>query len=274
MLKDLLDAQVPLDHAAPARDGKPVRVTDLAEAMWRRARLPDSDAAWYDAPWMLQAMLRTAPPRGLKGGPALLADLRGAALQRLVDDDAPLRAPESATAQAFTATAPLGLAKRNKSQLYGHACGGFHLLQAVIQAVSDGGDAAARATLRGELALLPRRHAAERTLYAGMRTQVPTMALEVSVQELKFFGHLLETLGEPSLDGLLGDDPELRASLARLREATVADLLLTVTRLRTLKAYEQLDTLRSQKPQLRLDLIGDGCHAIRALARTLARPPG
>lgn len=269
MLKDLLDAQVPLGHAAPARDGKPVRVAQLAETMWRRARLPDSDADWYDAPWMLQAMLRTAPPPGLKGGAALLASLRSAALQRLVEDDAPLRAPESATVQAFAATAPLGLAKRNKSQIYGHACGGFHMLQAVIQAVADSGDAAARASLRDELALLPRRHAAERALYAAMRAQVPAMALELSVQELKFFGHLLETLGEPSLGGLVSDDPGLRASLSSLREVTVADLLQTVSRLRALKAYEQLDALRSQKPQLRLDLIGDGCHAIRALARVL-----
>ena len=121
---------------------------------------------------------------------------------------------------------------------------------------------------------MPRRHAAERTLYATMRAQVPTLALEMNVQELKFFGHLLETLGEPSLDGLVSDDPALRASLSSLREASVADLLQTVSRLRALKAYEQLDALRSQKPQLRLDLIGDGCHAIRALVRTLTHAPG
>jgi hypothetical protein len=271
MLKDLLDAQVPLKYSAGGHDGSSVSVQALADSMWRSARLPDSDAAWYDAPWLLQAMLRTEPPRDVKDGAALLASLRAAALQRLVDDDAPLRASEGPAAQAFAAGSALGLAKRNHSHLYGHACGGFHLMQAVIQAVAAGGDAAQRATLLEELALLPRRHAAERALYASMRAQVPTLELEVTVQELKFFGHLLETLGEPGLDGLIRDNAEPGAALDALRTACTADLLATLARLRSLQAYEQLEGLRTVKPQLRLDLIGDGCHAIRALTRQMAR---
>ena len=42
-------------------------------------------------------------------------------------------------------------------------------------------------------------------------------------------------------------------------------------RLKTLNAYADLDALAAKDRQTALDLVGDGCHALRALK--LAQPP-
>jgi hypothetical protein len=196
--------------------------------------------------------------------------MRAAALTRLEADDAVL---ESDAAQPFAADAPMGAAKRNKSHIYGHPCGGLHFFQAVLRGASATREAAARARIHRQLALLLRRYEAERALYAETLRSHPTAALLVSGQQLKFFGHLLETLALADTLGVLRDDAALAESVTSARRRAAGDLLATLARLEQERAYERLPELAAQRPQLALDLIGDGCHAVHGLRETLALLP-
>jgi hypothetical protein len=267
LVKTFLEVGVDPDLDFAAGDGATIDVRRLITDMRASVREPQTDAQWHDAAWWLTAL---ELDRAAK--PAELSRLRVAALARLEADDAVL-APTS-HADPFLPTAPMGAAKRGKTHIYGHPCGGLHFVQAVLRAASASGSADLRARARQQVHLLLRRYHAERGLYADMLRTHPAAKLLVSGQQLKFFGHLLETLALADELGVLRDDDALQQAVTAARRSAAGDLLATLAVLDTERAYERLAELSVDKPQLHLDLIGDGCHAIAGLRRTLALLPG
>jgi hypothetical protein len=244
-----------------AADGIEISVRSLLLDLRARMRQPQSDAEWYDSAWWLAA-LELDPERDDR----LVSPIRDAALARLEADDAVLAAEAE---KPFASTAPMGAAKRNKSHIYGHPCGGLHFVQAILHAASASPSQDFRARTQRQLALLLRRHAAERELYAQTLRAHPEARLIVSGQQLKFFGHLLETLALAVRLRTADGDPKLTADLAAAQRLATSDLLGALDQLEQERAYERLPEITAQRPQLALDLIGDGCHAVHGLRETL-----
>ena len=268
LLKTFLEIGLPPSFSFTASDGAKIDLRRLLGDMRASVHEPTSDAEWHDAAWWLSAL----ELRPVAGEPDL-ARVREAALARLEADDAVLAEAGADAPEPFAASAPMGAAKRNKSHIYGHPCGGLHFVQAVLRGASASRDAAAHTRVRRQLALLLRRYQAERGLYAETLRAHPEARLLVSGQELKFFGHLLETLALADELGLLREDAALAEQVTAARLRATSDLLRTLSQLEQERAYARLAELGVQRPQLALDLIGDGCHALHGLRETLAVLP-
>jgi hypothetical protein len=252
-----------------ASDGARLDLQRLSGDMRASVHEPRSGAEWHQAAWWLAALeldRSRSPQRTAQPDPELV-HLRESALARLEADDAVIAAPS--TADAFAATAPMGAAKRNKSHIYGHPCGGLHFVQAVLRAAAASGSQDFTARTQRQLRLLVTRARLERILYADMLREHPDASLLIAGQQLKFFGHVLETLALAEELGLLRTDVELASSVNTARRETTADLLGAVARLKQLHAYDRLAELAEKQSQLVLDLIGDGCHAVHGLRGTL-----
>jgi len=265
IVKTFLEIGLPPALELRASDGAAISVRSLLNDMRARMHEPQSDTDWYDAAWWISA-LELDPERDDR----LLAPVRDAALARLEADDAVLA---SDAQEPFATTAPMGAAKRSKRHIYGHPCGGLHFVQAILRAASASSSPDFRARTQRQLALLLRRHTAERELYAQTLHAHPEVRLIVSGQQLKFFGHLLETLALAVRLGTAGGDPKLTAELAAAQQLAAADLLGALEQLEQERAYERLSEISAQRPQLALDLIGDGCHAVHGLRETLPSLP-
>jgi len=265
LLKTFLEIGVAPDLALRAADGVKIDVRRLLADLRASASMPTDDAHWHDAAWWLAALELGGPDPG----PAH-ERLRLSALERLEADDAVLASASGP--DPFAASAPMGAAKRNKTHVYGHPCGGLHFVQAVLRAAAGSGSEY-RARTRAQLALLLRRHDAERALYGQTLSAHPDARLLVSGQQLKFFGHLLETLTLADQLGLLRDDSALAEAVTAARRRAAADTLATLQQLEQEHAYARLPELAAQRPQLFLDLIGDGCHVLHGLRETLSLLP-
>ena len=261
LVKTFLEVGVDPDLGFVTADGTTIDVRRLITDMRASVREPQTDAQWHDAAWWLTALELDQTAQSTE-----LPRWRAAALARLEADDAVLAAQ---AADPFHPSAPMGAAKRGKTHIYGHPCGGLHFVQAVLRAASASGSTEFRARASRQVRLLLRRHEAERALYAEMLRTHPAAKLVVSGQQLKFFGHLLETLALADELGVLRDDAGLQGAVTAARRTVAGDLLATLAALQTERAYERLPELAVDKPQLHLDLIGDGCHAIAGLRRTL-----
>ncbi|MGE0324628.1 MAG: hypothetical protein AB7S68_20075, partial [Polyangiaceae bacterium] len=209
--------------------------------------------------------LLTRDPKG-KQRAARLAPIT---LRKLSEETQLIADYRGAPDQAFATGTPLYQAKRNKTQIYGHHCGGLHFMQAALSL--EASINAAPASVAPELARLLQRHALERATYpalANMTQGVPLTRL-LWVQGLKFFGHTAETLGlarELKLyDPTTSEGKRLDAAL----RALVWDLKRVFDALEQDGAYQQLDAIKRERVQTYLDLIGDGCHAMRGLTRAL-----
>ena len=152
-------------------------------------------------------------------------------------------------------------------------CGGLHFVQAALRAAAGSGSVELRTRALRQLALLLRRYDAERALYASSVRSHPEARLIVSGQQLKFFGHLLETLALARELGLLDQDAALGRAVDDARQRAAADVLAVLAQLEAEHAYQRLPELGVQRPQLQLDLIGDGCHALHGLRATLPALP-
>jgi hypothetical protein len=265
LVKTFLEVGVDPDLDFAAADGEMIDVRRLIVDMRASVREPQTDAQWHDAAWWLTALELDPTSK-----PTDLPRLRAAALARLEADDAVLA---TEAADPFLPTAPMGAAKRRKTHIYGHPCGGLHFVQAVLRAASASGSADFRARASQHVRLLVRRYDAERALYAQALRAHPAAKLLVRAQQLKFFGHLLETLALADELGVLDGEAGLRETVTVARRNAAGDLLATLAELEAEHAYARLPELSVEKPQLHLDLIGDGCHAIAGVRKTLAILP-
>lgn len=261
LVKTFLEVGVEPSSPLRAADGASIDLRRLLTDMRAGVREPEHDTQWHDAAWWLSA-LELAPAQD---GPDL-ARLREEALARLESDAAVF---VDAPADPFAPTAKMGAAKRAKSHLYGHPCGGLHFVQAVLRGAGSSASSDLRARVSRQVRLQLDRYEAERDLYAGVLRAHPSARLMISGQQLKFFGHLLETLALADELGVVRQDAALRQAVTAARRRAATDLLATLTQLEHDRAYGRLAKLSEKQPQLALDLVGDGCHAIHGLGRTL-----
>ncbi len=223
-------------------------VEDLERDFRRDAALSPQGA------WTLDALSHALPagasftPRS--GEPVRIDALMDEALALLEREQAELLAGMKAHAPQVP---------KNKRGIYAHPCGGLHLFQAVA---THARHAAVRkawgARFTTQLDVLFYRLQSESRQYdAALAAAPPEWRLPVLVQMMKFYGHFLETLGR------LRAETDWKPTAAQLQGVKQAAALLdgAVRRLEAEGAWKNMPTLKTSKPQLYLDLIGDACHA-------------
>lgn len=253
--KSLVEVGVPLERTFRLKDDTTVSLKGLLESALHPTVMPKDDQGWHDFAWTASALLQ------------------GSTLWPELFDASPVKLKPKALAQGMLNYAreqqaflePLAAAKKpellekKKQFIYSHHCGGLHVIQAAVTAAAVLGDPASKKLAQTQLDLVRFRYRAERRIYAESRQKMPEYELLLLVQELKFYGHVLETLALAHRQGLLASTPELETEVA----AIVKDLFETLRKLGP--HYGQLSKIRQVREQTYLDMVGDGCHAIRGL---------
>lgn len=254
--KTFVLAKVPMSTALPTAWGK-VTVQQLVDSVQRGFRhVPASEEYWRDVPWTLDLFSQT-----LKPGSTIATEAGPVSLDTVMDDA--LTALEKQQADLAD-----GLAKnlpevpKRKQGIYAHPCGGLHFIQAVLgwsrfpEVKKKWGP-----RLDAQIAVLFYRLESERRQYEAALQQAPQFRLQIFTQQVKFYGHFLETTGR--LKKETGWKPSRDQQLAVNKAAALLDA--TVTSLEGIKAFSSMETIRGAQPQVFLDLIGDSCHAANGL---------
>jgi hypothetical protein len=152
---------------------------------------------------------------------------------------------------------------KRRQGIYAHPCGGLHFFQAVASwarhpAVRE----AWKKRLDAQRDVLLYRLDSEARQYETALAAAPEQRLPLLVQMLKFYGHLLETLGRYRDDTGWRPTPAQRETVDRARTY----LERTVVRLEEAGAFRGAKAPEARDSQLALDLIGDTCHAARGEA--------
>ncbi len=248
IVKTLVLAGVPLATHYPAPFKGTVTLQQLAESAKTSFRhVPANPEYWKEVAWTLDLLTHT------NGTSRELDGVMNDALTELERATAELK-------KGMNAGQPQ--VEKRKQGLYAHPCGGLHFVQAVISY-------AARPAIRqawgprvdAQIAILFYRLESERRQYDRARQHMPQYALELLTQQLKFYGHFLETTARLKTDLAWQPTEAQRRGIAK----AAALLDATVRELQELKAFEQMPALKTQKPQVFLDLIGDACHASHGL---------
>lgn len=260
VVKTLIELEVPPERVVRVQ-GEPATVADLWRGQLAEAWVAGDQMAfssWKDTPWTLQALATWAPP-GLTwtaAGRAMQLDaFTHAVVDQLVADTAFL-SEARASGTAFQ--------KRGQG-IFGHPCGGAHLLQGVASAVAYGfGEPGDAERLREQASLVVWRFPRELAILDDALARAPQdLHLILHVQRLKFAGHHLETVHRLAALGLLPPgDAEVADSLAQARSALAG----AVTSIVASGALEQMSEVRRGREQTFLDLVGDSAHAAHGLA--------
>lgn len=253
MVKKMIEAGVPWDHTFQVRGLGKVTLEKLALDAVVDLKAPADDKAWADAPWTIIVALLEAKHRAKLDEPTRRR-LTGLALQTL----AQLEDEQDFLAIHLEQQRP-DLVEKKKQHIYAHPCGGLHFIQAALYSAAFIGTAESYARARKQLEVLMFRWIAEREIYRKTGNAQPQYRLLVLVQELKFYGHILEAFALANRLGIVQREPELLVQLGGVAQ----DLLRTIDLLAP--AYGQLDRLRTTSEQTYLDVIGDGAHAAHGL---------
>ncbi len=251
--KTLVGAGVPRATAFKTSWGSVTLQQLVDSARFGFRHVPQSEDYWRDAAWTIDLFQMLAKP----GDTFKTGDGQTISVDALMDDA--LVYLEKATAD-LKAGLEKGLPEvpKRKQGVYGHPCGGQHLVQAVLgwarhpQVRKRWGR-----RVDTQVAILFYRLESERRQYEAVIQQAPQHKLQILVQQLKFYGHLLETFGRLKQD--LGFKPDDAQQLSLNRTRALLDA--TVRELEGLKAFTSMERIRSNQKQLYLDLIGDSCHA-------------
>ncbi len=256
----VVEAQLPLSTSFHAAWG-PVSLRELVESVKRGfVHVPKSPEYWRDVGWTLEILSATQQP-----GDTLLTAAGPVSVDQVFDDALTELELETADLKAGL-DHHLPQVDKRKQGLYAHSCGGLHFVQGVL-------GWARQASVRkrwgprvdAQIAIHFYRLESERRQYDAAYQQAqrvaPQYALPVLDQQVKFYGHFLETAARFRTD--LGWVPD--AEQAQSVRVATALLDATVRELERLKAFEQLRTLKTDQRQLFFDLVGDACHAAHGL---------
>lgn len=255
MVKSLVLAGVTLGRKFHAPDGTWVTLGILLDDARARFRYQPSDGFWSRSGWTIDAIgSRLAPKRAtFVNGFGETIDWR-----RVVDEGFRHLEEQNGFFEDAMAQGLLRVDKR-KQGIYSHTCGGFHLLQPLLMwAQHVEVRAALRPRIERQLRILFYRLQSERLVYEEALAKSPEYRLLILVQELKFYGHWLETLGRLFAAGVFAPDAEQKGKVVLAR----ALLAQAVQRLETEKAFASMEAIEKQAYQTYLDLIGDACHAL------------
>lgn len=255
LLKTLIESGVPQDRTFKLKGGGKLKLRELFEDTEKRFAFPTDDSGWRNYAWSAYALLlgnksleridtakRSIPFREVAARTVDRLELE----QRFLDEWA--GHPE--------------LVEKRKQGIYSHHCGGLHFVQAAVAAASIVKDPLLIERVKRQLDLVLFRWDAERRIYKEALWNEPKYRWLLLVQELKFYGHVLETFALAKDYGLFTTDAE---TALKMRQIT-GDLVETVGWLAD--AYKK-ETMKEMPVQTQFDLIGDGCHAIRGLRRGL-----
>lgn len=261
MLKAMTEAGVRPDRAVTVQ-GRPHTVADLYRgavlASWLvPATNHSSFSSPNDMPWAVQALSAWAPPgaftwTAIDGTPMTLDDLATFTTSVLVAESQTLF-------QAMEAGAQM---QKRKQGVFAYTCGGSHLLQGSAYAVARGRSTdLAHKAIQGQIPLLYWRLPQELRVYDEASSRAPQHAQVLLVQRLKFLGHWLETAHKLAILGFYAPTAEQKKQMS----GAAQQLALTVEALEQQGVYGAMDRLRTEEPQLYLDVIGDSAHALHAL---------
>jgi hypothetical protein len=244
----------------PTRWGS-ITLSELEQSVERGFRhVKPSEEYWHDVAWTLDLFSQEKKPGGqvlTDEGPVPMDTLMNDALARLEADTTELGVGVDHSAPQVD---------KRKQGIYGHPCGGLHLVQAVLSwARYPEVRKAWGKRVERQIDILFYRLGSERRQYDAAYQQAvntaPQYKLPVLVQMVKFYGHFLETTARLKTD--LGWKPD---AAQRLTIETAKALLdAAVRELEAQKAFESMATLKTTQPQVALDLIGDSCHAAHGL---------
>ena len=251
IVKSMLEAGVPLTRQFTLRTGEKVTLADFVRDLKAGFSVPADDKGWHDFAWSYGALMAAneAPPSDPAEVVAIqtlsYVEQQQGFLEALMDEGRPDKVD------------------KRKQLIYSHTCGGLHLVQTAMAGIARTGKDDSKARARKQLDVVIFRWTAERALYRRMRKAAPEYGLILLVQELKFYGHVLETLTLAHESGLYPVDEASREVVS----GVTRDLLDTIYDLG--EAYGRLPEIRKMREQTYLDMIGDGCHAIRGLRQAL-----
>ncbi len=265
LLKVLMEIGVRLDRSITV-EGVEHRVGDLWQQSvvktWLDSRTGESSYdSPNDMPWGLQGIAAHAPD-----GLAWTAEGRDMSLDDLANLMVHVLTEESS--ELLTAMQTGGSFQKRGQGIFKYTCGGAHLLQGSAFVVARGfGDEAARKkmALQGPVAIF--RLPVELGIYSDLLARSPQHELVLMAQQLKFTGHWLESVHKMAAMGLFAPDPAQQEVMAQATQALIA----SVVALKAKGALDNLSSIRTQNPQLYLDLVGDSAHAIHGLELALGR---
>ena len=266
ILKSLLEAGLPLGE--PIAPGGPTlrALLDASERRFEPASTERSVSVFAsdnDAPWSVQAWCQGAAAGGATSWKTAAGqDVQLEQVSRALLGV--LEAENHAVRTAQVAGAPV---QKNKKGIFAFTCGGAHLFQGAEACAAAGwprgGNTPARLSALADLYLY--RLPFETAMVDAALQQYPQLAVLLINQDVKFLGHLLESLGKAQRDGLWTPTAAERASL----DAAERRLLNDVDQLARLGAYsaESMAALAGEEStfQMYLDLVGDACHALVGL---------
>ncbi|MEE2903715.1 MAG: hypothetical protein VYC39_15420 [Myxococcota bacterium] len=251
MASSLLQAGVVQTKTFKLKTGEKISMKDLVERVRMEAVLPETPKQWHDFAWTYSALLHA----GAKPKSESSKNLALNALNYVESQQAFLT-------ELMRKGQPDKVVKK-KQLIYAHTCGGLHMIQAALFGASLLRDPKVNARAQTQLETILFRWKAERSIYRNMKRQYPMYSLLLQAQELKFYGHLLETLSQSQRMGIYPVNDNSRAIV----KGIIQDLVSTIDDLAV--NYLDLESVKNVKKQVYYDLIGDGCHAIRGLRESL-----
>ncbi len=253
--KSFAEVGVPREQPFAFKGGETTLGKLMDDAMWTFNR-PRSGRDWHNFGWLASVIAIHPPPDGriqTHNGPVAVQELATEALTQLEREQAFL--------VPFKKRGRPDLVVKQKQGIYAHTCGGLHFVQGTVRLAGPYPEL--RTRIKTQLDLVRFRWAAERRLYRRLADLKPNYRPLLLVQELKFYGHLIETMALAVKWDLIDADPALKEEM----KLVAGDLLDTLAALEPL--YARLDSIRDVTPQFYYDLIGDGCHAIRGMREGL-----
>ncbi len=253
-IKTLVTSGLPLDRPLSVRGGKTVTLRAIVDSMESSFERPPTAHDWGRQAWTLETIFVAEEPGTkvqLEGWRPTYAELVGRSVEALASLQAFLDGPMKSGRP--------DLVEKRKQGIYAHTCGGLHFVQAVIRGTHRLGAPELLDEARAQLDRVRFRYDAERRIYRDAIRSAPKYRVPLLVQELKFYGHVLETYGLAAEWGFITPTPELSSFLADVG----GDLADTVRELEP--TYGELKAYRTRSAQTYYDLVGDGCHAIRGL---------
>jgi len=268
ILKTLLEAGLELEAPLGTRADAPSLGALLAASQLRfspqRAEGKSLFVSPDDAPWTVQAWCQGAGAGGAQSwssasGEELTLEEGSAALLGVLEQETWFIRQAMAQGQSV---------EKRKQGIFAYTCGGAHLFQGAAACAASGwpaqGNTPARIDVLVDLYLF--RVPIETELVERSIQQYPSLAPILYNQDIKFLGHLLESLGKVERDGLWSPSPAERALLDQAETRLIYHLL----QLERLGVYEPaaLAELAGKEDtfQFYLDLVGDACHASAGLA--------
>lgn len=269
--KNALELGVPLEHAFPAPGGGQVTLAELVGAQARAYAPAERAAPFFDEEWLLEIVAAAAtrdPAQAERVG-----DLRARALEALRENQAylePWLADQGAPYDKPSDPGPDG--KPRPAAIHRYACGGFHLFQAVQRL--HGREVPPALALQYRLLrlrlVLEARYWEAKLAEARAKfddNRVRRHEAVILAQALKVLGHGLETWLRAEAAGALTLGAEERGEAEQALDR-LAGVILELDRR---QIFAALDEIKAREPQLYLDLVGDGAHALHALHLWRAR---